>query len=261
MTIQINRDAVLYVLSQPPQPGHSAPTAYQRHYHAPHLQPYDDEAEIEVNPSKEEAVIRLVSVSSHNASSVPRPQSKSKPDVREAPIEAPHRVKFADELVSDVWTRPRTPPGDLRALFYSYEETQRFRQEYRIERNRMAEADPVEDPAAVHLSATEPFTSADTTSATSATSSSTAAWQGPLGDTGYRRHHISRVVIRHHDTLATFYDATYDKNDSNSSDLSPTLPGAGSDATGTPTTTMTNTQGNDGFFDNDSFWSGSITWY
>ena len=122
MTIQINRDAVLYVLSQPPQPDSSAPTAYQCHYHAPHLQPYDDEAEIVVNPGKEEAVIRLVSVSAHNAS-VPRPQSK--PDVREAPIEAPRRVQFADELVTDVWTRPRTPPGDLRALFYSYEETQR----------------------------------------------------------------------------------------------------------------------------------------
>ena len=122
MTIQINRDAVLYVLSQPPQPDSSAPTAYQCHYHAPHLQPYDDEAEIVVNPGKEEAVIRLVPVSAHNAS-VPRPQSK--PDVREAPIEAPRRVQFADELVTDVWTRPRTPPGDLRALFYSYEETQR----------------------------------------------------------------------------------------------------------------------------------------
>ena len=52
-------------------------------------------------------------------------QATWKPDVREAPIEAPRRVQFADELVTDVWTRPRTPPGDLRALFYSYEETQR----------------------------------------------------------------------------------------------------------------------------------------
>jgi hypothetical protein len=121
MTIQINRDAVLYVLSQPPQRDSSAPTAYQCNYHAPHLQPYDDEAEIVVNPAKEEAVIRVVSVSAHNAS-VPRPQ---KPDVREAPIETPRRVQFADELVSDIWMRPRTPPGDLRALFYSYEETQR----------------------------------------------------------------------------------------------------------------------------------------
>ena len=127
-----------------------------------------------------------------------------------------------------------------------------------MERNRVAEADPLEDPAAT--STTQPLTSADTTSATS---SSTAAWQGPLGGTGYRRHHISRVVIRHHDTLATFYDATHDKNDSNSSDLLPTLPG-GTDTTGTPTTTTTtttNATGNEDFFDNHSFWSGSITWY
>ena len=121
-----------------------------------------------------------------------------------------------------------------------------------MERNRVAEADPVEDPAAT--STTEPLTT------TSATSSSTAAWQGPLGGTGYRRHHISRVVIRHHDTLATFYDATHNKDDSNSSDILPTLPG-GTDTTGTPTTTTTNATGNEDFFDNNSFWSGSITWY
>ena len=115
----------------------------------------------------------------------------------------------------------------------------------------------MEDPAAV--SATEPLTaSADTVSPTLTSTSSTAAWQGPLGGTGNRRHHISRVVIRHHDTLATFFDATYDKTDSNSSDHSP-LPG-GLDTTGTPST-MTNTQGSEDFFDNDSFWSGSITWY
>ena len=125
----------------------------------------------------------------------------------------------------------------------------------------MAEADPVEDPAAV--SATEPLTaSADTVSPTLTSTSSTAAWQGPLGGTGNRRHHISRVVIRHHDTLATFYDANYDgKNDSNSSGCSPSLlPGGLDTTTGTPST-MTNAQGSEDFFDNDSFWSGSITWY
>ena len=134
-----------------------------------------------------------------------------------------------------------------------------------MERNRMAEADPVEDPAAV--SATEPLTtSADTVSATSTSASSTAAWQGPLGGTGNnRRHHISRVVIRHHDTLATFYDANYDgtnDSNSNSSGCSPSLlPGGLDTTTGTPSSTMTNAQGSEDFFDNDSFWSGSITWY
>lgn len=133
-----------------------------------------------------------------------------------------------------------------------------------MERNRMAEADPAEDPAAV--SATEPLTtSADTVSATSTSASSTAAWQGPLGGTGNnRRHHISRVVIRHHDTLATFYNATYDsKNDSNSSGRSPSLLPGGLDTTTSTgiSSTMTNTQGSEDFFDNDSFWSGSITWY
>lgn len=35
------------------------------------------------------------------------------------------RVCFADQLVTDVWTRPRTPREDLSALYYSSDETQR----------------------------------------------------------------------------------------------------------------------------------------
>lgn len=49
------------------------------------------------------------------------------------------------------------------------------------------------------------------------------------------RHSISRVVVVHNDKLETFFTP-------------PEVP-VGSD------------QGCDAFFDNDSFWSGSITWY
>jgi hypothetical protein len=49
------------------------------------------------------------------------------------------------------------------------------------------------------------------------------------------RHRISRVVILHNDKLETFFNRPLEKK---------VVPSAADD-----------------FFDNDSFWSGSITWY
>lgn len=53
----------------------------------------------------------------------------------------------------------------------------------------------------------------------------TSCSQPPTG-----RHSISRVVVLHNDKLETFF-------------------------------TPPQASGSDDFFDNDSFWSGSITWY
>ena len=36
------------------------------------------------------------------------------------------KVHFSETLVSDVWTRPRTPSEECKVLFYSYEDTQRY---------------------------------------------------------------------------------------------------------------------------------------
>lgn len=128
MTIKIEREAVLYVLSRP------ASTGYQSHYDTSRLQPYDDEAEIVVNPSKEDAVILVpISPSRYNdkralrVETVPEPTCKNTNDdcVRESPTGPDRRVSFAQPVVTDVWTRPRTLPEDLRALFYTCEETQR----------------------------------------------------------------------------------------------------------------------------------------
>lgn len=52
------------------------------------------------------------------------------------------------------------------------------------------------------------------------------------------RRRISRVVVEHNDSYETFYDLN---------DLNPLDKGGAA--------------ANDVFFDNDSFWSGSITWY
>ena len=55
----------------------------------------------------------------------------------------------------------------------------------------------------------------------------------------FARRRISKVVVEHNENLKTFYDS--DQNLA-----SPVSGGASFD---------------DVFFDNDSFWSGSITWY
>lgn len=232
MTISLHQDAVLYVLSRAPQSPYF-PTAYQ-------IQPPDDDAEIDVRPAKDDQIV-LVPISPFRALQVPQEQCRSTNDdsLRDVRTSGSRRVSFAEPLVTDVRTRPHTHPDDVGALFYSYEETQRFRQEYRME--RQMKEDLEDDPATVSTSSTRTQTSEDDLSSSS--------WQ-PLG----RRHHISRVVIRHHETLATFYDSSsHEKKHRNDS-----LSTVGSGDSDMDTTQQ---EQEESFFDNDSFWSGSITWY
>eukprot|EP00579_Thalassiosira_antarctica_P007949 CAMPEP_0201880114 /NCGR_PEP_ID=MMETSP0902-20130614/10811_1 /ASSEMBLY_ACC=CAM_ASM_000551 /TAXON_ID=420261 /ORGANISM="Thalassiosira antarctica, Strain CCMP982" /LENGTH=216 /DNA_ID=CAMNT_0048408083 /DNA_START=61 /DNA_END=711 /DNA_ORIENTATION=+ len=122
------------------------------------------------------------------------------------------KVSFAEHLVTEVNTRPRTRDCDKRLLFYTQSETDRFRQVYREERQSLSP-----DNVQPDSSDKEP----------------------PSSESSARRR-ISRVVVEHNDSLATFYDQD---------DLSPySLPKGGASM-------------DDVFFDNDSFWSGSITWY
>jgi len=122
---------------------------------------------------------------------------------------AERRVTFADTLVTKVNTRPRTLDCDKRLLFYTQSETNRFRQVYREERQscslQMSDSSDKEPPSSENSC----------------------------------RHRISRVVVEHNESLATFYDPDdYSVN---------SLPKNGASS-------------NDVFFDNDSFWSGSISW-
>ena len=232
MTIKIERDAVLYILSREPSTEPSPSSLLD-----------DDDAEIVVYCSKEEAPV-LIPPSS------PRPSfddddffQPSSPcstldlvdsDVGDwcsfhEPEKVRRRVTFCPHLVSEVWTRPRTRPQDLRKLFYTYEETQAFRQEYRREREIL------ESEEHTHLPATSPNSTNHDTAST---------WQEGAGPA--KRHRISRVVVHHHDTLETFFhtgdNATVKRE-------TPALPAP---------SVMDKS---DNFFDVDSFWSGSITWY
>lgn len=152
------------------------------------------------------------------------------------------RVSFASQLVTDVWTREKTLPEDISNLYYSSQQTQTFRQEYRLERKvlnelSMSESFPVDDEELSNLMVA-------TTSSTSSSSNSS-------------RHHISRVVVLHNDKLETFF---------NPSD-SHLLPEKDQIQPLTTYSLQANSSSSKGdssssdFFDNDSFWSGSLTWY
>ncbi|KAI2510634.1 hypothetical protein MHU86_3745 [Fragilaria crotonensis] len=121
--------------------------------------------------------------------------------------EAPRGVSFSGE--DEVHIVDRLYPKDgLGRYFYSCEDTQRFRQDYRLERKLLAELD------------VDPSSHQEELSGLFATN-----------DPAVGRHDISRVVVLHNDKIETF---------------------------GNPEQSISNP---DDFFDNDSFWSGSITWY
>lgn len=131
-------------------------------------------------------------------------------------------VSFADELVSEVRTRPRTPTEDLPELFYTTEETQRFRIEYRLERK---------------LQAIETEISSSTSSESE--NQTTTVDPSLVVSPPFRcRHRISRVIVTHHET-----ETCYNYDDIRN------------------LTAEETSYENSRFFDNDSFWSGSITWY
>mmetsp|Transcript_17327 Transcript_17327/g.19995 ORF Transcript_17327/g.19995 Transcript_17327/m.19995 type:complete len:195 (-) Transcript_17327:404-988(-) len=115
------------------------------------------------------------------------------------------RVTFSDKDEVHV-VRRLYPRESLNEHFYSYEDTQRFRQEYRLERKQLVEQDVDE--------------------------SNHEELQDLLPTNDLRKHHISHVVVLHNDKLETFCDPK-----------------------------QQSPKQVDDFFDNDSFWSGSITWY
>lgn len=144
-------------------------------------------------------------------------------------------VTFATQLVTDVRTRPRTRPQDVKGLFYSCEETQRFRQEYRLERERYSSEDSSHKRAIGESKVLNQEESKDKSDCcTDVKESILNSLSG---------HRISRVVVMHKDTLETFIDKDL-------ADLISHYPHGGDVKTA-----------NDDFFDNDSFWSGQITWY
>lgn len=135
------------------------------------------------------------------------------------------RVSFAECLVTEERTRERTPREEISSLFYSCEETRRFRQEYRLERKLLAELESNLE--------TQPCGTEDIGSILPQSSITS-------------RHRISRVVVVHNDKLETFFNHQQKPS-------SPSPP--------VKLNVHKEIDISNDFFDIDSFWSGSVTWY
>lgn len=152
------------------------------------------------------------------------------------------KVHFADTLVSEVWTRPRTPSEECKTLFYSYEDTQRFRHEYRLERKMQQQVNI--DPALVSVNNIN--NNVDNNEVSEDVNNRSNNIEEKLRG----RHSISRVVVLHNNTLETFYDEPQDMSKQSKSNFRSGMFKQGQ-----------SNESSDDFFDNDSFWSGSITWF
>merc|ERR1712032_191682 len=129
-------------------------------------------------------------------------------------------VSFAPQLVTDVWTRPRTLPEDISTTFYSPQETQKFREEYRLEREAEAYANSLRNR----------FTSSGN---------------------NIKRRPISCVIIQDNDESEIFFN----QDNQSQHQLTRSIVGSSNNNDGQLSSLS------EDFFDNDSFWSGELTWY
>lgn len=209
MTIKVEREALLRLLSrQPSTPQLEVPIGRESEFVV---------VDIEKPWFNEECPVGRLRDSSYDDESVYTVSTSSLSSDSEDEEEE-RRVSFAEPLVTQRWTRPYTPRDEISNLFYSTEETQRFRQEYRLERKLLTEL--AIDPESFPVDSEELSNLLTSTNQPSA------------------RHRISRVVVLHNDKLETFFNTDE-----------------------TITCSKMDVPSGDDFFDSDSFWSGSITWY
>ena len=145
------------------------------------------------------------------------------------------RVSFATNLIADVWTRPRTLREDVAELFYSSQETQQFRDEYRWERERIVDT-------IVTASVDDDVT---TTRTTDGISSSTDFIKNKFSP-------ISRAVI---------FDKTGKQKIFFPDNQEAKTSGSTIHTSGSTTYEHTKAKTEIFDFDDDSFWNGELTWY
>jgi hypothetical protein len=147
--------------------------------------------------------------------------------------------------LSEVGTRSVFPLGDLTPPApLPRRSLGRFRQEYRLERKLLNDL------------SIDPVSSEDLLSSLTSTLSPSVASPCSSALVPTPRHRISRVVVLHNDKLETFSDDDNDDDENEEEDSEPCgriSPLDGGDDTSSALSAN--------FFDNDSFWSGSITWY
>ena len=136
-----------------------------------------------------------------------------------------------------------------------------FRQEYRLERKVLSDLSI--DPE------TFPVDDEELSNLVAATSSTNSSSSSNIND----RHRISRVVVLHNDKFATFFnpaDQLYlpGSNNNNKEEKQQQQPAYSQyqaaescDNLGSNFDDSDPSSSSEDFFDNDSFWSGSLTWY
>jgi hypothetical protein len=131
-----------------------------------------------------------------------------------------------------------------------------FRQEYRLERRRATEDDASTDNASYKDASCSTKQSSVWSRMNFQDNCAVPPSSLPLG-----KHRISRVVVMHKNVLETFVDEELTASLTAVNHASNT--GINNAMTTGPSATIVTdpkTASND-FFDNDSFWSGQITWY
>lgn len=131
-----------------------------------------------------------------------------------------NRVRFKEQLVDRVWLRPYTEEEDIGKLFYSSDETQAFRQDYKLERRLLAVAAAEDDDKSIHR--------------VTVNNNSKSVGCGVLT----RKRPIAMVVVKHNDTLEAFHEEPFYQ----------------------PAQKYHQFSNENHSFDNDSFWNGSLTW-
>jgi len=177
-------------------------------------------------------------------------------------------VTWANPLVTDVRYREPTKATEVKGLFYSYEQTQRFRQEYRIERRRAAEEEAASNEPKINNQDVSLNIPASTRWSLNSTRNSYAMNTNNENARAMGKHRISRVVVMHKNNLTTFVDPespapTADTAVSDNVNKSVESISGNTSTSNSPTFAKiaTDPMTSNHFFDNDNFWSGQITWY
>lgn len=247
MTIQIQQDAILCVTNSDSNNGSTQPSCHQHNPLRKETLPYSLTKDYDVYDYSD-MVDSMIDVDSQ---SQPELDETDDDDSTLSSCSSSSKgVTFCDNLVTEVNWRPRTRRKDVRSLFYTVEETQRFRQEYREERRLKAQEGA--DSSSLSKSGELGLDNSDRD-----------GFQDQEIEKKLKIHphfRISRVVILHKNNRETFIDGKLSVSHSSSPSSSSSRKGNSSSTMCNPCPEKSDSDGN-AFFDNDSFWSGQLTWY
>lgn len=157
------------------------------------------------------------------------------------------RVRFADVLITSVFTRPRTSKEEKSLLHYSFDEMDQFREEYYMERGRQQQTLVLQEMALVSSSNSLGVSNSNSTHVI--VEEDVDYQQDEQQALSTRKHPVSKVVI-HKDDLQRQDSKTLEEEVLEGSSSSP----------GFRAVYIAN-DCDDYSFDNPAFWNGNLTWY